>query len=77
MSSQRGAPPPELPQLAPTEHRLPKDSVHYRPGKKERRCGNCTAFQPELRGCSRVAGEIEPPMVCDQWSSLKHVHRLR
>lgn len=48
-----------------------KGEVNYRPGKKERRCGNCTAFLPEESSCTRIEGKIEPFMVCDHWTPLK------
>lgn len=51
--------------------KLTKEEVAYRPAKKERRCGNCTTFQPEASTCQRVEGRIEPFMVCEKWTPLK------
>ncbi len=48
--------------------------VNYRPAKRERRCGSCTAFDPEPGACARVGGEIHPNMVCDLWTPLKRSH---
>lgn len=57
--------------------KAPQADVDYRPAKRERRCGSCTAFDPEPSACARVAGEIRPDMVCDLWTPLKRSHSER
>lgn len=57
--------------------KLSKDKVNYRPAKKERRCGNCTAFLPQQGSCTRIEGRIEPFMVCDRWTPLKGSEGVR
>ncbi|MBI3989396.1 MAG: hypothetical protein HY347_07240 [candidate division NC10 bacterium] len=50
-----------------------KAEVSYRPAKRKgtmKQCGHCQAFQPELRSCLMVSGEIEPFMVCDLWEPM-------
>ena len=48
--------------------------VHYRPARRERRCGACAHFRftPQGPACERVEGAISPTMCCDLWRPLKH-----
>ncbi len=48
--------------------------VHYRPARRERRCGACVHFRitPQGSACERVEGPISPTMCCDLWRPLKH-----
>lgn len=57
---------PEIPNLHADGGKVSKESVDYRPGTPARHCGICRMFQ-QPRSCSLVAGDIDPPDVCDEF----------
>lgn len=60
---------------------VPPEQAKYRPSEGAGACGDCAFFSPGLEGepgsCSRVAGPIDPSMVCDLYSPASGEDELR
>lgn len=57
------------------EGKLDREAVHYRPARRDKRCGTCARFDPQAAACAVVAGAIAANMVCDRWSLMPGLYR--